>query len=274
MTSPEDLTNALALNSSMVNFARIVGPALSGIVLQRFGAGICFLINALSFIAVIGSLLLMRLPVHDTTSREKKKITYELAEGFTYLKHTSEISMVLLMVSLVSLLVLPYETLLPVFAKVIFKGDSLTFGYIRSFIGLGAIGGAFFLASLKPGVDLKRVLLLNPIILGIGLRVFSQVSYFPVALVFAAIFGFGAMSQTTICLTIVQIHSDPNMRGRVMSYLLMAMTGMLPLGSLLTGAISQKIGAPDTLLCQVILAVIIAAVFANYLRTDKLNKLY
>jgi MFS family permease len=263
MTSPEDLTNALALNSSMVNFARIVGPALSGIVLQRFGAGICFLINALSFIAVIGSLLLMRLPVHDTTSREKKKITYELAEGFTYLKHTSEISMVLLMVSLVSLLVLPYETLLPVFAKVIFKGDSLTFGYIRSFIGLGAIGGAFFLASLKPGVDLKRVLM-----------VFSQVSYFPVAMVFAAIFGFGAMSQTTICLTIVQIHSDPNMRGRVMSYLLMAMTGMLPLGSLLTGAISQKIGAPDTLLCQVILAVIIAAVFANYLRTDKLNKLY
>jgi MFS family permease len=272
INEPSDLTNALALNSSMVNFARIVGPALAGIVLQRFGAGICFLINALSFIAVIGSLLLMKLPVAEKASRAKKKITAELAEGFTYLKHAPEISMVLLMVSLVSLLVLPYETLLPVFAKVIFKGDSSTFGYIRSFIGLGAIGGAFFLASLKPGVDLKRMLLVNTIILGIGLMVFSQVSYFPLAMVFAALFGFGAMSQTTICLTIVQIHTDPKMRGRVMSYLLMAMTGMLPLGSLLTGAISQKIGAPDTLLCQGILALIIVAVFANFLRTDKLNK--
>jgi MFS family permease len=272
INDPADLPNALALNSSLVNFARIVGPALAGIVLQKFGAGICFLINAISFIAVIGSLLLMKLPVHDNPSRKKKKITYELTEGFTYLKHTSEISMVLLMVSLVSLLVLPYETILPVFAKVIFKGDSSTFGYIRSFIGLGAIGGAFFLALLKPGVDLKRPLLVNTIILGIGLMMFSRVSYFPVAMIFAAIFGFGAMSQTTICLTIIQIHTDPDMRGRVMSYLLMAMTGMLPLGSLLTGAISQKIGAPDTLFCQGILALIIVAVFANFLRSNKLNK--
>lgn len=272
INDPADLPNALALNSSLVNFARIVGPSLAGIVLQKFGAGICFLINAISFIAVIGSLLLMKLPVHDNPSRKKKKIIYELTEGFTYLKHTSEISMVLLMVSLVSLLVLPYETILPVFAKVIFKGDSSTFGYIRSFIGLGAIGGAFFLAFLKPGVDLKRPLLVNTIILGIGLMMFSRVSYFPVAMIFAAIFGFGAMSQTTICLTIIQIHTDPDMRGRVMSYLLMAMTGMLPLGSLLTGAISQKIGAPDTLFCQGILALIIVAVFANFLRSNKLNK--
>ena len=267
-----DLPNALALNSSMVNFARIVGPALSGIVLQKFGAGICFLINALSFVAVIISLLLMKLPAYHIPSPVKKKITTELADGFTYLKHTPAISMILLMISLVSLLVLPYDTLMPVFAKVIFKGDAATFGYIRSFAGLGAIGGTFFLASLKPGADLKKVLLVNTIILGLGLMLFSHVSYFPLAMLFATLFGFGGMSQTTICLTIVQVHTDANMRGRVMSYLIMAMSGMLPLGSLLIGAISQHIGAPNAILSQGIMAVIIAAVFSNFLRREKLNK--
>lgn len=272
VNDPEDLPNALALNSSLVNFARIVGPALAGIVLQKFGAGICFLINALSFIAVIISLLLMKLPSNQKLQPVKKKISSELVEGFTYLKRTPLISMVLVIVGLVSLLVMPYETLLPVFAKVIFNGDSSTFGYIRSFIGFGAFGGAFFLASLNPGVDLKRVLMANTIILGIGLIVFSHISYFPLAMVFATIFGFGAMCQTTICLTIVQVNTEPAMRGRVMSFLLMAMTGMFPIGSLITGAVSQKIGAPDTLLCQGIMALIIVAVFANFSRI-KMNKI-
>jgi MFS family permease len=272
INDPEDLPNALAFNSSLVNFARIVGPAFAGIVLQKFGAGICFLINALSFIAVIGSLLLMKLPSNQTLQPVKKKISSELAEGFAYLKRTPLISMVLIMVGIVSLLVMPYETLLPVFAKVIFNGDSSTFGYIRSFIGLGAFGGAFFLASLKPGADLKRVLMANTIILGIGLMIFSHISNFPIAMLFAAIFGFGAMSQTTICLTIVQVNTEPAMRGRVMSFLLMAMTGMLPLGSLLMGAISQKIGAPDTLLCEGTMALIIVAFFSVFLRKNIMNK--
>jgi MFS family permease len=266
-----DLPNALALNSSLVNFATIVGPALAGIVLQKFGAGICFLINALSFLAVIISLLLMKLPHNQSLPPVKKKISSELVEGFTYLKHTPLISMILLLVSLVSLLVIPYDTLLPVFAKEIFKGDASTFGYIRSFIGLGAIGGGIFLASLKPGADLMKVLLVNTFILGIGLMLFSHVGYFPLAMVFAMLFGFGAMSLTTICLTIVQTHTVVNMRGRVMSYLIMAMTGMIPLGSLLVGTISQQIGAPDTLLCQGIIALIIVVAFSNFLRKDKLK---
>ncbi len=272
VNDPEDLPNALALNSSMVNFARIAGPALAGIVLQKFGAGICFLLNALSFIAVIISLLLMKLPMHDNPAPIKKKISSELSEGFAYLKQTPEISMVIVMVSLISLFVLPYDTLLPVFAKVIFKGDSATYGYIRSFSGLGALAGGFFLAAVKPGIDNKKLLMASTIILGVGIMVFSHISYFPVAMLFAAIFGFGGMAQTTICLTIVQVRTEARMRGRVMSYLLMAMTGMLPIGSLLTGAISQKIGAPDTLLFQGILALLIAVVFANFLKRDNLRK--
>jgi MFS family permease len=266
-----DLPNALALNSSMVNLARLIGPALSGIVLVKFGAGICFLLNAASFVAVIISLLLMKLPAYKPTTI-KKKITSELLEGFVYLKQTPAISIILFTLSLVSLLVLPYDTLLPEFAKVIFKGDAATFGYISSFMGLGALIGTLFLASLKKGTDLKIVLLVNIILLGAGLILFSHISYFPVAMLFATITGFGAMSQTTICLTIIQVSADAHMRGRVMSFLAMSVFGMLPLGSLLIGSISQQIGAPNTLLCQGTIAIIIAIVFSNFMRKDKLNK--
>ena len=266
-----DLPNALALNSSMTNLARVIGPAMSGIILEKLGAGICFSLNALSFVAVITSLLLMKLPP-AAQHPAQKKIVAELKDGFVYIRHTPIIGMTLLMLSCVSLLVLPYKTLLPVFAKIVFKGDATTFGYINSFIGLGALGGAFFLASLKPGVDLKIVLLINTFILGFSLMFFSHISYFPLAMLFATTCGFGMMAQTTVGNTIVQIHAAPNMRGRVMSFFALAFFGMLPLGSLAVGGLSQKIGAPNMLLCQGAIAIIIAIIFLNYLRKDKLNK--
>jgi len=271
ITNKEDLPNAMALNSSMVNLARLIGPALSGIILVKFGAGTCFSLNALSFVAVITSLLLMKLPAH-IPSVVKKKVASDLAEGFAYLKNTPSISIIMLMLALTGLLVLPYNTLLPIFAKVIFKGNAATYGYINSFIGLGAIGGSMFLASLKPGADLKFVLLINTLIFGICLMLFSHISYFPLAMLFATLTGFGMMSQTTIIMTIIQVNSAKKMRGRVMSYVAMAYFGMLPLGSLLIGAISQQTGAPNALLCQGIVALIIAAVFSKYLRKDKLAK--
>jgi len=266
-----DLPNALALNSSMVNLARVIGPAMSGIILQKLGAGICFSLNAVSFVAVIGSLLLMKLPP-AAKHPAKKKMATELIDGFMYIKNTPMIGMTLLMLSCMSLFVLPYNTLLPVFAKVIFKGDATTFGYINSFIGIGALGGTFFLASLKPGVDLKIVLLVNTVIFGVSLMFFSHISYFPLAMLFATVCGFGMMSQTTIGNTIVQIHAAPHMRGRVMSFFALAFFGMMPMGSLFIGGISQRIGAPNTLLCQGAIAVIICIVFSNFLRADKLNK--
>ncbi len=271
ITNKEDLPNALALNSSMVNIARLVGPALSGIILMKFGAGVCFSLNALSFVAVITSLLLMKLPTY-VSATVKKKVASELAEGFIYLKNKPSISVVMVMLALIGLLVLPFNTLLPVFAKVIFKGDAATYGYINSFIGLGAIAGSIFLASLKPGADLKIVLFANTIIFGICLLLFSHISYFPLAMLFATLTGFGMMSQTTIIMTIIQVNSDKKMRGRVMSYVAMAYFGMLPTGSLLIGAISQQIGAPNALFCQGITALIIAAVFSQYLRKDYLDK--
>ncbi|XZF16035.1 MFS transporter [Chitinophagaceae bacterium MMS25-I14] len=260
----DDLPNAIAFNSSMNNFARLVGPAISGIVLQKFGAGVCFLLNAVSFVAVLMSLLLMKLPAY-VPQPVKNKLKSDLAEGFAYLKKTSAIGITLLLLTLVSFLVLPYNTLLPVFAKVIFKGNAATFGYINSFIGLGAVIGTAFLASLKPGTNLKIVLLVNTIVLGVGLMLFSQISSFPVAMAAAVICGYGTMSLTSICITIVQMHSDKSMRGRVMSYVAMGYFGMLPLGSLLTGWVSQHIGAPVTMLCQGVLSLIIVAAFYRFL---------
>jgi len=266
-----NLANALALNSSMVNLARLVGPAVSGIVLEKFGAGACFSLNALSFVAVITSLLLMRLPAH-TRRADKKKVITDLSEGFVYLKQTPAIGYVILMLACMSLLVLPYNTLLPVYAKVIFHGNAATFGYINSFIGLGAIGGTFFLASLKEGRDLKIILLVNTLIFGTGLILFSHTSWFPLAMVFATISGFGMMSQTTLINTIIQTTVHHTMRGRVISFFAMAFFGMMPLGSLLIGAVSQRIGAPDTILSEGIIALIIAALFSPFLRKERLER--
>lgn len=237
----DEIPNALALNASMVNLARVAGPALSGIVLQKFGASICFMANAASFVAVLSSLLLMKLPPF-TPPAVKKTIGHELAEGFNYIKRTPIIRITLILLALISLLVLPYDTLLPVFAKVVFKGDAATFGFIGSFMGVGAISGTLFLASLKLGTDRKAVLLANSVILGIGLIAFSHINYFPVAMAFAIMAGFGSMSQNTLCITLLQVHANKQMIGRVMSFMALAFFGMLPLGSLLIGSISERIG--------------------------------
>lgn len=271
LDDPGDLTNALSLNSAMVNMARLVGPALSGIILQNFGAGVCFTLNALSFLAVLTSLLLMKLP-QQPAAQAKSNTTAALTEGFIYLKHTPGISITLLFLVLASLFILPYNTLLPVFAKVIYKGNATTFGYINSFMGAGAMAGTFFLASLKPGINLRRVLLRSAVLLGLSLIFFSRVSSFPLGMVAAVLCGFSTLCISTGCITIVQVESAKNMRGRMMSYVAMGYFGMLPLGSLLIGALSQKTGAPGTILGEGVAALIIAACFSRFLRSPRSEK--
>jgi MFS family permease len=255
-----DLANAISLNSAMVNMARLVGPALSGMVLQRFGAGICFSINAASFIAVIISLLLMKFP-ELKPSAVRKKVTSELAEGLSYLKQTPAISMLIVLLICLSLLILPYDTMEPVFAKVIFKGNATTYGYISGCIGLGALVGSFLLASAKKGINFRMILLLSIAVLGTGLILFSRMNHFALALPFAVILGLGSITPMSTSITIIQMEAAPHMRGRVMSYVAMSYFGMLPLGSLLIGTVSQKIGAPLTMLCQGITAIFIAVLF-------------
>lgn len=266
----EDLSNAIAFNSSMVNLARLIGPAFSGIVLEKLGAGTCFFINALSFLAVITSLLFMRLPKYIPQLHPKNAIK-EFKEGWKYLRQTPSIGLIILMLACVSLLVLPFITLLPVFAKTIFKGNATTYGYLNSAIGVGAVGGAFFLASLKKGASFKKILLVNLLVFGAGLILFSHMANLPVALLFAAIAGFGMMSQTTVSNTIIQTSVSLEMRGRVIGFFAMAFFGMQPLGSLLIGTISQYISAPNTILAEGIAAILIAFIFLPLLRKDTLK---
>lgn len=271
VNNKEDIANALALNSAMVNLARLVGPALSGIVLQSFGAQACFSLNAVSFLAVLASLLLMKLPPFIPPPA-KKKVMAELSEGFRYLKQTPRIAIIIILLICMGLLVLPYDTLTPVFAKLIFKGDARTFGYIASAGGLGAIGGSFFLAALKKSTDLTRVLLASTGILGIGLIGFSFCPSFYWSIPFSVIIGFASLTPMTASITIIQMEAAANMRGRVMSYIALSYFGMLPLGSLLVGFVSQKISAPVTMLLQGCIAIAIVFVFARYLKPERLNK--
>jgi len=266
----EDLPNALALNSSMVNLSRLIGPGLAGLALEKLGDDICFGLNAVSFIAVIGSLLMMKLPKY-VSKPHTKNIIGELKEGFAYIRETPSIAYVLLMLALMSLFVLPFSTLIPVYAKDIFHGTASTFGVIDSVIGLGAFSGAIFLASLKPGKNLRKILAINTLIFGAGLALFSHSTFYPAALVFATISGFGMMSQITISNTLIQTTVDPNMRGRVISFYAMAFFGMQPLGGLLIGSISQLIGTQNTVLFQGAIALLIGCLSYRRLRKGEIK---
>ena len=262
------LPNALALNSSMVNLSRLIGPAIAGIIIEKFGDVFCFGLNALSFLAVIISLLMMKLPAY-TRKPHNKNVFAELKEGFVYIKQTPEISSVLIMLALISLFVLPYTTLIPVYARDIFHGTASTFGVIDSFIGLGAFSGAIFLASLKPGSNLRKILAVNTFVFGTGLILFSHGPWYGLALLFATLGAFGMMSQVTISNTLIQTTVKEDMRGRVISFYAMAFFGMQPLGGLIIGYVSQKIDVQNTVMAQGIIALIIGCFHVYFLRKHK-----
>lgn len=267
----KDLPNALALNSSMVNLSRLTGPAIAGIIIEKFGDDVCFGLNALSFVAVIASLVLMKLPEYVAKPRSKN-VFKDLKEGLVYIRKTPSIAFVLGMLAAISLFVLPFSTLIPVYAKDIFRGTASTFGVIDSVIGLGAFSGAIFLASLKPGSQLRKILAINTFVFGAGLVLFSHTTYYPLALVFVTIGAFGMMSQITISNTLIQTTVDPAMRGRVISFYAMAFFGMQPLGGLLTGIISQRIGVENTVLIQGVIALLIGVLHVRFLRRNRFRE--
>jgi len=262
------LPNALALNSSMVNLSRLIGPAIAGLVIERFGEDICFGLNALSFLAVIISLLMMRLPAF-IRKKNTQNVFNSLRDGMIYVIKTPAIGSIMAMLALVSLFVLPFSTLIPVYAKDIFHGTASTFGIIDSVIGLGAFTGGIFLASLKPGTNLRKILAINTFVFGTGLILFSHTTYYPLALLFAALSAFGMMSQITISNTIIQTTVDPAMRGRVISIYAMSFFGMQPFGGLIIGKVSEHIGVENTVMSAGFIALLIGVMHVRYLRKNK-----
>jgi MFS family permease len=242
----EDLGNAIALNSSMVNGARLLGPSIAGILIAIAGEGTCFLINGLSYIVVIISLLRMRIIPKERIKRTTKVI-HELSEGFKYTFNFIPIKSIILLLAVISLMGMSFSILMPVFAKEILHGSSHTFGFLMGASGLGALTGAVYLASRRNAVGLERLIPISAVFFGIGLIALSFSRVFWLSLIMMIATGLGMMLVMASSNTVIQTVVDDNKRGRVMSFYAMAFMGTAPFGSLLSGGLAKIIGTPLTL---------------------------
>lgn len=246
------LANAIALNSSMFNGARLVGPSIAGILVATLGAGSCFLIDGLSYIAVIAALLAMRLKPAKTQQAKSPIslpiILKQLKEGLRYAYQFQPMRAILLLLALVSFMGMPYTVLLPVFATDILHGGASTLGILSAAAGVGALGAGVFLSLRKSILGLGRWIALAPAIMGTGLAIFALSKTLWLSALMMALVGFGFLIQFASSNTIIQTIVDDDKRGRVMSLYIMAFMGMMPLGSLFSGILAERIGAPNTLL--------------------------
>ena len=258
----EDLGNAIALNSSMVNGARLVGPSIAGMLIATVGEGMCFLLNAISYVAVIIALMAMTLaPKYSRATRPR--IWQAWREGVTYAFGSLPIRSVLVLLAVVSFMGMPYATLLPIFAKEVLHGGAQTLGFLMGAAGIGALTGAMFLASRDDVPGLEAVLVVAAAIFGAGLIVFSLSRVFLLSCALMILSGFGMMVHMAASNTLVQTLVDDDKRGRVMSLYTMALRGMVPLGSLCAGALASYIGAPATLALGGICCVLGGFAFAS-----------
>ena len=259
----EDLSNAIALNSSMVNASRLVGPSMAGILIAAAGEGICFLLNSLSYIAVIISLLAMRItPVKRENGKEP--VLQGLKEGFGYAFSFPPIRSVLLLLALVNIVGMPYTILMPIFARDILKGGPQTLGFLMAAMGVGALSGALYLAGRRSVRGLGRMAPLSAGIFGLGLAMFALSREFWLSAVLMLVTGVGMIVQFASSNTVLQTIADEGMRGRVMSMYTMAFRGVAPFGNLMAGSLAGVIGAPHTLLLGGVSCMIGAFAFAKY----------
>jgi len=260
----EDLGNAIALNSMMFNSARLIGPSIAGLILATAGEGICFLINAISYIFVIISLLMMKVRPREIPQKEHHMFK-EIREGLDYTFGYAPIKHLILLLGIVSLMGSTYTVLMPVFAKEVLHGGSDTFGFLMGAAGLGALLGAVYLASRESLIKLGRLIPAAAALFGTGLIVMSFLKIFPVTLILMVLVGLGMMLHTASSNTIIQTITDDDKRGRVMGFYTMAIMGTAPFGSLLSGFLAKTIGTPETILVGGVSCVIGALFFLRKL---------
>lgn len=259
----DDLSNAVALNSTLNNFARIAGPALAGIILHNYGEDICFMGNFLSYIPVLISLLMMKITPH-IKAVDKFKMLEDFIEGFDYVKKETEMARMLLMLMCSSLFVISFNTLMPVFAKDIFSGNAQTFSWFESAAGIGSILSAIYLANLKKSDNMSKIMISASLLLGFSIIILAYSNNLTIALICMALSGIGMMAQTSSINIYVQTQSAVNMRSRSISYYLMAYQGMIPVGSLIIGYVSHIIGTRNTVAIQGIICIISVIVYVYY----------
>ena len=264
-----DLQNAIAINSSMVNMARLVGPSLAGMLIAVSSEGWCFLIDGISYMAVIASLLMMRL--HDpVVKRVATSTLHELKAGWTYVSQFAPIRTILLLFAVVSLMGMPFVVLMPIFAARVLHGGPHTLGFLMGAMGVGALASALALAARKTVVGLVRMIPIATAVFGIGLIGFGLSRVFWLSMVMVLVAGMGMMQGMAASNTVIQTIVTEDMRGRVMSYYTMAFMGMAPFGSLLAGTMAHAIGAPWTVMANGALVLVAGVLFA--FRLPKLGR--
>lgn len=266
----EHLGNAIALNSMMFNGARLIGPSIAGMMLATTNEGVCFLINAISYVFVVISLLLMHVQKKEVI-RKAGNMFDEMKEGFNYAFGFAPIKHLLILLGVVSFMGSSYQLLMPVFAKEILHGTSSTFGFLMGAAGLGALAGAVFLASRVTVLKLGRIIPVAAAIFGVGLIALSMTKNFPVSLLLMIIIGLGLMLHTAASNTILQTITDDDKRGRVMSFYSLAIMGTAPFGSLLAGSLAKIVGTPFTILVGGISCII--AAFFFYKKLPELKRI-
>jgi MFS family permease len=261
-----DLGNAIAINSSMVNMARLIGPSLAGAVIAVSSEGYCFLIDGLSYLAVIASLLLMQLKP-ASVKRTADSMFTQLKEGWDYVSGFVPIRTILLLFALVSLMGWPFTVLMPIFAGSILHGGPHTLGFLMGAMGTGALLSAISLATRKSVIGLGKMIPISTGLFGAGLILFGMSHHLWLSLLTMFVCGFGVMQQMAASNTIIQTIVEESKRGRVMSFYTAAFVGMAPFGSLLAGALAHAIGAPLTVILSGACCLIGAAWFATQLRS-------
>jgi MFS family permease len=236
-----DLSNAIAINSSMVNMARLVGPSLAGMLIAVTSEGWCFLIDGISYIAVIASLLMMRIHFPVIKRRATSAFT-DLKVGWEYVTEFLPIRTILTLFALVSLMGMPYVVLMPIFAARVLHGGAHTLGFLMGAMGIGALVSAFWLAARRSVRGLVRMIPVAAAVFGLGLIGFGFSHVFWLSMAMVMIAGMGMMMGMAASNTVIQTIVSEDKRGRVMSYYTMAFMGMAPFGSLLAGTMANGIG--------------------------------
>ena len=254
----DDITSAVALNSTLVNGARILGPALAGVLVAQFGEGVCFLVNGLSFVPIIVGFLAMRLPARGLPEGSASSTGTFIREGVAYALHTPAIRLLLVLVGLISLLSTPYTVLMPVFAGDILDSGPNGMGMLMGAAGLGAVVGTLLLARHQGHETLGRVMALALVRFGLGLLLFAWSDRFWLSMLVLPLVGSGFMVPLSATNTLLQTLAPDRLRGRVMSLFLMMFMGAPPVGSLLAGFLAPVIGAPLTVGSMGVLCLLLA----------------
>jgi MFS family permease len=257
-----DLPNAIALNSSMVNGTRIIGPSIGGVLIAAFGEGWCFAVDAISYVAVIGSIVAMRVPPRARHEAAEMHLLDELHHGWKYVLHSVPIRSALLLVAIISMAGTPYTVLMPAIAAQVLHGGPNTLGLLMTATGVGALSGALYLAQRETVLGLGRIIMWASAVFGVGLVIFSVTTSLWPALLVLAIAGCGFMIHLAATNTILQTIVEERLRGRVMSFYTMAFFGTVPIGSLLGGVIADRYGAMTTVLVSGIICLAGSAWFA------------